>query len=111
MGTLFVFGGIFRFIDSFLKFLLTDFLKELLASNEQEVIEVVENLPVGGIVHDLVAIVEQGVESFREQIANFGERRGFHKYDRVKMTIDENSLAKLQQMFDTPHVRACSGFA
>jgi hypothetical protein len=61
-----------------LKFLLADFLEEFLSGNEKEVIEVVKSLPVGGIVHDLIAIAEQSVETFREKVANFGGRGGAH---------------------------------
>ena len=86
MGTLFRFGSGFDFGDAFLKFLLKDCAHEFLTGEEQEVIEVVEGLSVVGVVHDLIAVVEESIKSFDEHVANAGQEcGGVHKYVRVKV--------------------------
>jgi len=87
MRTLFGFGSGFDFGDAFLQFLLKDFAHEFLTGEEQEVIEVVEGLSVVGVVHDVIAVVEEGIEAFVKKVANAGSMSGeVHKYVRVKVT-------------------------
>ena len=87
MRTLLGFGSGFGFGDAFLQFLLKDFTEKLLTGKEEEVIEVVEGLAVASVVHDLIAVVEESIKSFDEQVANAGrECGGVHKYLRVKGT-------------------------
>jgi len=58
LGTLLLFSLLFGLFDTFLKFLLHDFLEEFFFGDEHEVIEVVDRLSVVGGVHDLAAFVE-----------------------------------------------------
>ena len=81
-----VFGFLFGKFGAFLQFLLKDFAHEFLTGEEQEVIEVVEGLSVASIVHDLIAVGEEGIEAFDEKVANAGRRSGgVHKYVPVKV--------------------------
>jgi hypothetical protein len=70
MGTLLGSGILFGVFYAFLKFLLKDFLKELLSDGTEKVIEVVKGTPVGGGVGDEVALGKQGIE--------FGVKEGLH---------------------------------
>ena len=68
--TLFSFETDFGAFDSFLKFLLEDFLEELFSDDEPKVIEIVDRLPVGGVARDETAFVEHGIEFFMERRPN-----------------------------------------
>jgi hypothetical protein len=46
--------------------------------NEKERFEVVEGFAEGGVFGDKIALIEQGVKLFREEVANVG-RGGWHK--------------------------------
>ncbi|MDR0327564.1 MAG: hypothetical protein LBI05_04635, partial [Planctomycetaceae bacterium] len=63
-------------IGEFLEFFLKGFLEKLTSFVEVELFEVVEGLPVGGVFGDEVAFVEQGIESFVEQGADFSRGAG-----------------------------------
>ena len=103
IGALFDFGVLFCLLDAFLKFFLIEFLEKLLSGNEQEVIEIVDYLSELGIIHDLVALGEQGFETFEENIANGGRgNRGFHWYVRVKVSVTQDILPKCLPIFYTP---------
>ena len=70
MGTLFSFVGFFDGGDFFLELLLIDFLEKIVSFCAEEVVEVVEGSAVFGGVHDEVALGEQCVKLFREQIVS-----------------------------------------
>ena len=72
LGTSFGFRLLLDLFDALLKFLLKNFLEELFSGNEQKVIQVVDCLPLGGIVHDLIASTQQKIKAFHKQIANAG---------------------------------------
>jgi hypothetical protein len=67
MGTVLGGGGGFVFFDPFLHFLLKGLLEKLPSFGEKEVFEIVERLSVSGVVGDLIALVEQGVEFLVEK--------------------------------------------
>jgi hypothetical protein len=74
VGTLLAFGSAFAVGDAFLKFLLEDFLEKFLSFGAKKVVEVVEGVTVGGVVHDEFAFGDQGIEVFDENGTNV--RRG-----------------------------------
>ena len=70
-------------------------LEELFSCDEQKIIKVVDCLPEGGIVHDLIAFAQQRIEAFHEQIANAGRREvKVIKYILVKWGALTTSLYK-----------------
>ena len=85
VGTLFSFVGGFVAFDSFLEFLFEDFFGEVSTFDVEKVIEVVEYVSIGGVVHDEIAFVEHGIEFFVEQSPNSGRGgSGLHEYLHVK---------------------------
>jgi hypothetical protein len=63
---------------------LIDIVQECSSGGEEKVIEIVDGLPVGGVVHHLLALLEQGFETVVKKRANlFGTAAGCHKYLHV----------------------------
>ena len=58
LGTLFGFIGLFDSLNVFSEFGLKGFLKELSSFDEEELVHVVEGLPVGGVIGDEIALGE-----------------------------------------------------
>jgi hypothetical protein len=87
-----------------LKFLLKDFLHELVSFGAEEVIKVVEGTTVLGGVHNEIAFAKQGIEPLVEKIVNGeGRERGFglHNVHPCKK-LSVQTLYKNPQIFNTP---------
>ena len=67
--TPFAFFGGFSAFDAFLflQFLFEDFGEDFSSFGEEELVEIVKSFSVSGLVHDLIAVVEQGFETLHEQ--------------------------------------------
>jgi hypothetical protein len=71
--------------DSFLKFLLKDFLEECSPFVKEKAVHVMQCLTVGGVFGDLVAFRKEGFKFGEEKRLNLGRgKAGMHKYFRVK---------------------------
>jgi len=66
------FIGRFDVLNMFLYLFFGDFTHKLASFDVQKVIEVVEVTTVGGIVADLVAVIEQGIETLVKKSPNVG---------------------------------------
>jgi len=77
---LFGFGRGFGLFDSFLKFLLQDFIDKLPSFDEEKVIKIMQGTTVLGVLGDVIAIGKQGVELLVKQGPNVrGWDSGMHK--------------------------------
>jgi hypothetical protein len=74
-------------MDAFLDFLLKGLLEELPSFGEKEFFGIVEKLSVGGLVADLVAFVEQGIETLVKEGSDFGggTRGGFRLHNNTSL--------------------------
>lgn len=80
MGTLFGVWRGFDLFDLFLKFLLIDFVEKFSSFEEEEVVEIMNGLAVGGVGCDFLAIGKQGIEFFVKKGTNVGGKdSGTHK--------------------------------
>ena len=60
-------GGAFRLCDTFLKFLSIDFLEKCTTRIEEKIVEIVNGLSEGGVVHNFVAFFEHGIKPVVEK--------------------------------------------
>jgi hypothetical protein len=79
MRTLLGFGGGFVFFDPFLHCLLKGLLEKRSAFGQEKVFEIVEGLAISGVVGDLIALVEQGVEFRVEKVTGGPGGWGLHR--------------------------------